>query len=112
MADIPLNSLRTNKSSRAGYNRLGDDTEEDSGTTQTHTRQSAQTKQMRRSALTAANASRRNGKLRKGRYADDPVEEAGLLGAEDYQEEHDERGELISDDASVNTQVCSPLPFE
>ncbi|KAL1720186.1 hypothetical protein EV715DRAFT_250515 [Schizophyllum commune] len=109
MADIPLNSLRTNKSSRAGYNRLGDGTEEDSGTTQTHTRQSASTKQMRRSALTAANASRRNGKLRKGRYADDPEEEAGLLGAEDYQEEHDERGELIADDASVNTQTKVPL---
>ncbi|KAL1741990.1 hypothetical protein HDZ31DRAFT_84446 [Schizophyllum fasciatum] len=97
MADIPLNSLRTNKSSRAGYNRLGDGSEEDPPSTPN--------KQMRRSAVAAASASRRNGKLRKGRYADDPEEEAGLLGAEDYQEEQDARGDLIPDDASVNTQV-------
>ncbi|TRM63107.1 hypothetical protein BD626DRAFT_402886 [Schizophyllum amplum] len=55
---------------------------------------------MRRSTT----AARGNGKLKRNRYADDPEEEAGLLGPDDYQEEHDARRDLASDEASVNEQ--------
>ncbi|KAG6890135.1 hypothetical protein C0995_011428 [Termitomyces sp. Mi166 len=91
MSDIPLYSLRRNKA-RVNYIPINDS-------------DSSQAMPISRSniAIATSSSSRQNlraGK-RKERYADDPEEQAGLLGREEFEDE-------IEDDASGTPQLPTP----
>lgn len=83
MTDIPLRPLRKHKN-RAGYTQLNDtDIEAGPGSADSPDNQTTMP-----GPITAVASSRKAGKKsRKDRYADDPEEEASLLGGEMYDEE-------------------------
>ncbi|PBK69390.1 phospholipid-translocating P-type ATPase [Armillaria solidipes] len=83
MTDIPLRPLRKHKN-RAGYTQLNDtDIEAGPGSADSPDNQTTMP-----SPIAAVASSRKAGKKsRKDRYADDPEEEASLLGGEMYDEE-------------------------
>ncbi|KAJ7280383.1 protein transporter [Mycena rebaudengoi] len=106
MSDIPLKSLRFTNKSRAGYTALSDDPRTDPDEPPT----------MRAAvrAAASASASRLKTGRRKDRYTDDPEEEAGLLGAQEYEEElyeAEERRMLQPEPETVGSDTSRTVPF-
>lgn len=101
MSDIPLYSLRKNKN-KAGYTQLNDteDGEASSSTSGPSNMHGAV-----RAAASAGPSFRKTGK-RRTQYADEPDEEAGLLGDDHYNEADDFEADVESPKPTKSVRHC------
>lgn len=92
MSEIPLRSFGLNRKSRAGYSALGDSdtpTSDDPSDSNPSTHSKAMP-MIARAAVTASAANARQKGKHRERYADDPEEQANLLGDEPTEDDYRE----------------------